>query len=247
MDNNMILLENDFPDIQSYINNGNPTLRSPNSPYELGFMQTKESLNDIDSYARFINNAIAQFRHTRIYKSYKAYLMELGLDHCQYLHNITSDMATLEMNHCILTIFDLALIICEHYINTYGYCSTFHIVAALREEHTQNRVPIVMMSKTVHQLYHADDLFFVHPKQIFGKWIEFLSKYRNGITPEICVKLLYYIRTALEEENSTDNDLLTVSQEIKKWSDMNYGSVIYGIPAENPYYFWNGNVNSNNV
>ena len=245
--NNIVLDDKDFPDITSYLDNGNPTLRSPNSPYELGLLQTKDSLNDIDSYGRFINNAISQFRHTRVYKNYKAYLMELGLDHCQYLHNITSDMATLEMNHCILTIFDIALIICEHYINTYGYCSTFHIVGALREEHTQNRIPLIMMSKTVHQLYHADDLFFVHPKQIFGKWVELLSKYRNGITPEICVKLLYYIRTALEEEDSTDNDLLYVSQEIKKWSDQTYASTIYGITNENPYYFWNGYGSSNNV
>ena len=42
-DNNIILKENEFPDIDSYLDNGNPVLRSPNSSYELPFMQTKES------------------------------------------------------------------------------------------------------------------------------------------------------------------------------------------------------------
>ena len=65
------LNQNDFPDIISYLNNGNPTLRSPNSVYEISLMQTKETLADIDSYARFINNAISQFRHSRFYKSKK--------------------------------------------------------------------------------------------------------------------------------------------------------------------------------
>ena len=171
------LNQNDFPDIISYLNNGNPTLRSPNSVYEISLMQTKETLADIDSYARFINNAISQFRHSRFYKEYKANLMSLGLDHCAYLHNINSEMADLEMNHVILTIFDIALLISEHYLNTYGYVSTFHIVGGLREEHKQNRVPIIMMSKTVHQLYHNDELFYVHPNQIFGKWTELIKNY----------------------------------------------------------------------
>lgn len=128
----VILNGNDFPDITMYLNNGNPTLRSPSSVYEVSLMQTKETLADIDSYGRFINNAISQFRHSRFYKAYKASLMELGLDHCAFMHNINSDMAELEMNHVILTIFDIALMICEHYINTYGQVSTFHIVGALR-------------------------------------------------------------------------------------------------------------------
>lgn len=236
------LTENEFPDVTSYLDNGNPTLRSPNSTYEISLLQTQETLNDIDSYSKFIHNAIYQFRHTRVYKSYKSYLMSLGLDHCAYLHNVNSEMAELEMNHCILTLFDIALMISEHYIKTYGYVSTFHIVAALREEHSENRIPLIMMSKTVHQLYHNDELFYVHPKQIFGKWTSLLSKYRNGITPEICTKLLYYIRMALKDgANSTDNDMLILANEIQNWSAKNYGSVIYTNESSNPFNFWNNN------
>ena len=239
MDANRVILNgNDFPDITMYLNNGNPTLRSPSSPYEISLMQTKETLSDIDSYARFINNAITQFRHTKFYKGYKADLMSHGLDHCSYLHNINSDMAEIEMNHCILTLFDVALLICEHYINTYGQISTFHIVGALREEHKQHRVPIVMMCKTVHQLYHNDELFYVHPNQVFGKWTELIKNYYNGITPEICSKLLYYIRLALKDKGSTDNELLTLADTIKNWSERNYGSAIYTNQSTNPYSFW---------
>ena len=229
---------NAFPNILSYLDNGNPTLRSPSSSYELGFLQTKQSVADIESYGRFINNAINQFRHSRFYKAYKAHLMELGMDHCAFLHNINSDMAELEMNHVILTIFDIALMMSEHYLNTYGQVSTFHIVGALREEHKNNRVPIIMMSKTVHQLYHDDDLFYVHPNQIFGKWTELITRYSNGITPEICTKLLFYIRTALKESESTDNDLLSLADQIKNWSEKNYGSVLYATESNNPYSFW---------
>lgn len=244
--NNNIVTENALPDIFSYLNNGNPTLRSPSSEYELPFLQTKDTLSDIDTYSRFINNAIGQFRHTRFYKSYKAYLMSLGLDHCAYLHNINSEMAELEMNHVILTIFDIALMISEHYLNTYGYISTYHLVGCLRDVHKRNLVPIIMMSKTVHQLYHNDEMFFVHPNQIFGKWSELIKTYCNGITPEICTKLLYYIRISKNAEQSDDNDLLTLGNEIKNWSERTYGSYINPISSPNPFAFWDGNFNNSN-
>jgi len=222
----LIIAEKDVPDIISYLDNGNPTLRSPNSSYEVQLLQSKDSFSDIDNYSQFVHNAVSQFRKLGVYKNYKNYLMSIGLNHCQYLHNINSDMADIEMNHCILTIFDVALMITEHLINTCGYASTFHVVHLLREEHTNNRIPLIMMSKTVHQLYHNDDLFYVHPKQVFGKWVELLSKYRYGITPEICVKILYYIKRAYEDGGSSDNELLMLGNTIQDWSSRTYASAI---------------------
>lgn len=226
-----------FPDVTAYLNNGNPTLCSPSSPYELPMMQTKDSMVDVDLYNRFIHNAINLFRGLKFYKNYKAYLMEMGLDHCQVLHNIDSNMATLEMNHCILTIFDITVMITEHFLNTYGYVSVPHVVAELRFAHANNLVPIVMMSKTVHQLYHNADNFYTHPNQVFGKWTELFKRYYNGITPDICTKVLYYIRTAYEEGDSVDDDILEVAEEIKNWSEKTYASYISTLPAQSPYCF----------
>lgn len=235
MENKIIAKENEFPDVLSYMDNGNPTLTSPNSSYELPLYQTKDSFMDVELYSKFIHNAISQFRRMRVYKNYKAYLMNIGLDHCQYLHNINSSMAELEMNHCILTIFDVAVLISEHIINTYGYITTPHLVAQLRYVHSQNLVPLTMMSKTVHQLYHNDDMFYTHPNQVFGQWVTLLNTYNRGITPEICTKVLYYIRTAFEEGESSDNGLLSCATTIKNWSENVYGSYINRIPDQNPF------------
>ena len=51
--------------------------------------------------------------------------MTLGLDHCQFMSNIDAEMANVEMHHNVLTIYDIAIIITEHVINTVGYISTF--------------------------------------------------------------------------------------------------------------------------
>lgn len=214
---------NEFPDISMYDNNNNPTIYSPNSPIHLPFYQDKETLSDIDSYKRFLDNTVARFRKSRTYTNYKAYLMgDLGLDHCQFFGNINSDVASIEMNHVILTVFDDAMIMCEHTINTIGRISSFDLEYMLKDAHKRNLIPIVMMCTTVHQEYHDDPNFYVAPNQIFGKWWEFLDCYKYGITQEIAIKLIYYIRKALEEPDSDDNGLLKLRDSIMDWSRFNY-------------------------
>lgn len=213
---------NEFPNISMYDPGNNPTIYSPNTPIHLPFYQDKETLIDIDSYRRFVDNAVTRFRHSRTYKAYKSYLMDLGMDHCQFFGNIQAEtMADVEMNHVILTVFDDAFIMCEHTINTIGRISTFDLVEMLKEAHAKNTIPIVMMSKTVHQLYHDDPNFFVAPNQVFGKWWEFLEKYKCGITQEIAFKLLFYIKNAIDSNESDDNGLLKIRDNILDWSRFN--------------------------
>ena len=90
MDENKV---NEIPDIYfEFDETQNPIVSSPNSEFSIQFEQTKESLLEIDTYKNFISNAVAQFRHSRFYKQYKSYLIDLGLNRCQYFPNITVDL-----------------------------------------------------------------------------------------------------------------------------------------------------------
>lgn len=73
-----------------YINRNaaNPFIIFPTMTEPLCFYSTRESLMDMDKYKNFIDNCIHRFRKSRFYKSYKAYLMSLGLDRCQINGNI---------------------------------------------------------------------------------------------------------------------------------------------------------------
>lgn len=210
------------PGIDVY-NELNPTLTSPYSNFELPFAQTKESLMDVEDYRNFLNNAIARFRKSRTYKHYKGFLIDLGLNRCQMHGNITVDMATVEMHHNLLTIFDIAHIICEHVINTYGYITTFDLVLLLAEAHKKHKVQLVMLSLTPHQLYHNSDMI-IHPDMCFGKWWEFLEEYNKGITLDVANKLIININEALKVGTSDDNGLLELREKIKDWRNLNeYG------------------------
>lgn len=241
MTENMIQLrENSFPDIQTINYSGNPTIVSPNAEHWICLRQTKETLADVDTYTQFIKSAVSQFRGSGFYNAYKAHLVgDLGLNRCQYLSNLpiagTDDKKapiTIEMNHVILTLFDVALIICEHVINTYGSISTPELVMLIEKEHSEHRIPLVMMSKSVHEAYHSDPMFFVHPDMVFGKWWEFLQKYQFGIMPDTAAKIKYYIDKAEVMTSSSDNGLLEISKNIIDWGYRNGGY----IDLDNNYY-----------
>lgn len=246
----------DIADIVQIVdsNNGfNPVIKSPNSIYELTYYQTKETL-DIENYKMFLDNTVAAFRHSIFYTQYKEYLYNLGLNVCQVL-GISSDMATVEMHHNFLNIHDIAYIICEHILNTVGKINSFQLIHLLKEEHRENRVPIVMLSKTAHQLFHNNKNFTIPAQMCFGFWTELLMKYNKGISLELGNKIIYYINNTLEykESNYTDipdNDLLNTRSKIAEWGAYNEYSrslstnqIITDINSNSLY---NNNISENN-
>lgn len=214
-----------FPDLSISNDPVNPMLHSPFVPYNLTFYQDKNTLMDIDTYIRFVKNAVSRFRRSRTYTNYKSFLMNLGLDHCQLQNNIGSDMATIEMHHNVLTIFDIAVILTEYTLNTVGYITTYDLVQLLKKVHKEHKVQLVMLNETAHQLYHNSYGMFIHPKMCFGNWIGFLEEYRQGITIEIANKVITYIDKSLEYDSTQTNDLLKLRDMVTDWSRYNeYGS-----------------------
>lgn len=174
--------------------NINPKLCSPRSEFDLSFYQTRETILDPDRYKSFLKNAERRFRASREYKLYKSYLMDLGFNHCQIMGNIESDdNVDIELHHNILNLFDICILISEHMLNTVGYISTFDLIQLLIMEHFNNRVGVVFLSTTAHELYTNDPNAYIPPSMTFGKWWELIEKYKYGITYEIANKLVKYI------------------------------------------------------
>jgi hypothetical protein len=128
-------------------------------------------------------------------------------------------MASLEMHHCMFNIFDIAIMITENALNTVGFITEFQLVKLIKQEHINNRVPVVMLCKSCHQKYHHKGLY-VHPEQIFGKWWEMIEKYKAGLTMEICEKIIRYLNRGLGEKfqyRIEDRDrLLALRDDINK-------------------------------
>lgn len=228
---------NQFPGIITYDEN-NPTLQSPNSEFDLLFYQTRDTLLDVETYRNFIKNSITRFRRSPYYKTYKSYLMSMGFDRCQVMGNITSEDVGdrgIELHHNIIPLFDIALMICEHTINTVGIISTYDLIQMLILEHFDNNVPITFLSETPHELYTEDPNAYIPPEMTFGKWWNLIYKYRYGITLDIAYKIVNYIKKY--------NDRLPISIDITQQEQiLNFAYFNeYGMPKEECGYL-TGNV-----
>ena len=208
---------------QEYINTQDPipAIYFPRCEYPLTFYQTRDTLADMDRYKAFIDNCTHRFRKSRTYKSYKSYLMSMGLDRCQVIGNIQDGMANIEMHHNFLTIYDITILISQHILNTVGRCTTFDIVALLMQEHRNNNISIVMLSETVHQLYHDNPDFYIPISMTFGKWWDLLIKYRYGITLDIAYKVVKYIQNCQRNNELNSVEFFKLSDDIKNWGEYN--------------------------
>lgn len=224
-------MTHDIPGISvEYDDSYNPMVISPNAPYGITFYMTRETLLDVEVYKNFLDNAIAGFRHSNAYTLVKSDLMEQGLDHCQIMSNITEEEVGakgLEMHHNFLTIFDIALLITEHVINTVGIISTFDLMYLLEVEHREHRVPLVMLSETVHQMYHNNEDLIIPASMTTGNWLELLQRYSKGITLRIAEKVSNFINESINNEDqnsSTIKELLAVRDYAESWGRYNeYG------------------------
>ena len=230
---------------QEYINTQDPipTIYFPRCEYPLMFYQTRDTLADIDKYKNFIDNCIHRFRKSRTYKSYKSYLMSMGLDRCQVIGNIQDGMANIEMHHNFLTIYDITILISQHILNTVGRCTTFDIISLLMQEHRNNNIPIVMLSETVHQLYHDTPDFYIPLSMTFGKWWDLLIKYRYGITLDIAYKVIKYIQNCQRNNELNSVEFFKLSDDIKNWGEYNEYSY-YNSYCGSITNYGNGNANS---
>ena len=205
----------------------NPEISSPNADYSISLAFTTDQRYDYEEYEQVLKSAIRNFRNSNTYKHYKSYLYGLGINCCQFHPYITNnddfEMASLEMHHCMLNIYDIAVIIMEDCLNRYGSITEFDLADLLKIEHTNNRIPIVMLCKSCHQLYHHKSLY-VHPNQIFGKWWELLESYPLGWTREICEKVMKYLNRGLNDKSQyRDEDnkkLLELRDNIESWANL---------------------------
>ncbi len=213
-----------IPGIIGYMDNENPTISSPYSPFVIQFYQTLDSLNNIEDYRSFLKNIESAFRKSREYKAIKARLIESGMTNCQIHGNLNFEMVGergIEMHHNMLTLFDLAMIITEHMIRTTGKVSSFDVERLLVKAHNENKVLLVMLSKTPHQVYHANPEFFLPFEMCIGEPWKFLEEYKYGITQDIAYKILRYLRQEEKNEGKiNDQGLLNIRDQILSWNNI---------------------------
>lgn len=209
---------NAIPNIDFKSKKKNPTVDAETSSFNLPFYKDVEYFSNLDNFVSFIKAVERSVRTSKHYARYIAYLKEdLGLRYCQVLSNIDDEMASIEMHHGpILTLFDYVAIVVDSLLAKNKKVNTFIVTDIILDEHFNNNVQVVMLSETVHEQVHENNIF-ISTKQAFGQLEKFLHKYHLGVSPDQIKKINDYIELS-EKNDSSDNGVLELNRYVKKWN-----------------------------
>ena len=132
-------------------------------------------------------------RTVRTSKEYKRYIENLrtnvhALNYDTVMSNISNTDRALEVRQYPWSLYEISdILILDHLANKDNITS-FSIAKEIMEYHFKNKIGLVSLTKTNHELAH-DGALFLHKNQIFGKYEEFINEHPNGISMDIRNKI----------------------------------------------------------
>lgn len=191
-----------------------PIVDADTSYYILPYFKDTEFFSNPESYVNFVKGIEKMVRNNDRYKKYISYLKkEVKLNRCQILKDITDEDATIEMHHGpIFTLFDVCAIVLEYFLIKKWKISTLRIADTVLNEHQQNRVQVVMVSKTMHETIHDGDIF-INTKQAWGDLNAFIKKYKDAINDEYREQINRYVDRSLLHD-SEDFSILKLNEAL---------------------------------
>ena len=178
-------------------------LSSEDSPFESQMYQSTRIVA-ADGKSKFIKAAVRVVRQSKEYKLYLGHLrQDHKLDYCSFQPNIVLDEdVEMEFHHCPLTLYDVCQVIFDHIIEKGGKCTSLSLADAAINEHFEERIGLVPLTKTNHHLVHSG-MLKIHPSQVYGKWLEFVRIYSLGVSDGLMEKIIEHLRTT--EEDTSDS------------------------------------------
>lgn len=207
-----------------------PTVDSDNADYYLEFDKSNDYFSYYDNEIAFYKGVEKMVRrHDFIRKTYPKYLKEIvGLKCCEIMPGIEADdknKVTIEMHHGpILTLFDICEIVTKHMrANGVKNINTFSVAKVVVEQHRQNNVRVIFLSKSAHQKVHEDGVYLNY-KQGFGDTLAFLELFKDGVDKDMRMKINDYIAWSMEHD-STDNDIFMLADTMREWGNNDFDQV----------------------
>jgi len=158
-------------------------IKADDSPFALSFYF--EDFYDDRACKRFINCVERLIRQSKEYRTYIELLRTnvVELNHDNILSNITTADADLEFHHYPFTLYDIIEILMIHHITNKEKFTTFSIAKEVMALHYEHIIGLVPLTRTTHELAHSGNIF-ISCDQIFGKYEEFIKRYRDGISAD---------------------------------------------------------------
>lgn len=177
-------------------------------------------LRDEKTFIKYIRSIEKIIRGSIEYRSYIGYLKNnLNITQCTFLPMIDISEIKgvgLEFHHYPFTLFDTVCIVFNNKIVEKGgrdsmfadfRISPFEVANEVMKLHYENKVGLVPLSKTVHELAHEGSIF-IPLDLVFGNVNEFIKEYKNAITEDQFNLLSTLITLTDKEKDRTTPSIL---------------------------------------
>lgn len=173
------------------------------------------TLDDLtDNVIRKIESMV---RNSKEYRGYLAYIKEyISIRNCAFFEDIdfVDSGLSIEFHH-LICLYDIVVIVASqmlYELEDGDYLLTFDIAKQVIKEHLEDRIPGVMLSKTIHEMVHKQlktikkDSKEVH----LGDYLGLIRLYHNFLTERDIETIKYF----LPDEKSEEVNAL--------WQELNY-------------------------
>jgi hypothetical protein len=146
----------------------NVELLGENQPYSLA-MYIDASM-DAKIFVKFIKKVERLVRSNPDYKLYLEWLREeRGLDKCAYFHNVNSWKAEIQLHHVLSNLYTICVTVANRLLSTNKRVSSFILADEVVKLHLEDKIALVPLSTTVHELVHAKKVR-IPKSQIYGNY-----------------------------------------------------------------------------
>lgn len=136
---------------------------------------------DKKTFIRFIKKVERLVRGNQDFKDYFDFLVdEKGLHKCVVFSRVEAGSAEIQLHHCISTLYDICCTVTNKLINTGKKVSGFIVADEVIKLHFQNKIALIPVTTTVHQLIHSTGILI--PKHlIYGNYMEYYEEYKDAM------------------------------------------------------------------
>ena len=147
-------------------------------PQEMEYNIILETDRDKEKFIKRVEKVV---RDSMEYKDYILFLKDyVNMNHCAFFTNVANKEGSkvrIEIHHEPLTLFDIVAIVLEKHLAEGVPISDFYIAEEVMELHYQNKVGLIPLSKSIHQIVHHSDDIFIPINLVYGNYKEFLDEY----------------------------------------------------------------------
>lgn len=173
---------------------------------------------------KFIKTVERIVRSSQEYKDYVQYLKEyIDMRECSFFSNVNNrygKKVRIEIHHEPLTLYYIVNIVLDKWIKEDWNLNPILIAEEVMKVHYENKVGLIPLSKTCHDLVHSGGLF-IPLQNVYGSYVSFLKEYDEYISSDIRAVIENKLKLSKELVSIDDGNKLEkrfIYLEVDGWS-----------------------------